>query len=248
MRRSSAVWGAPPRLAAHPPRPPTRRPCAAGVDGFIVVDLPPEEASSFTGACDPLGLYFIPLVAPTTTDDRLRHIATLAKGYLYCVSITGITGSRTELPPHLGAFMERVRAAMSVPLVVGFGLSTRAHVEAVGKIADGAVMVGSGGFGGCVGCVFQWRVMAKRGPRCLDRCCCCCCCCCCCWCLCWYRAPQSSKLRPSGTTPLPTQTASRRLFVRCCQKNRKLFFCFFPLVKCRKTQRRRVTPQQQRRH
>jgi len=118
----------------------------ATVGGFIVVDLPPEEAGVFATACKKHGVGFIPLVAPTTTDKRLSIIAEYASGYVYCVSVTGITGSRSELPPDLGAFLNRVRSALDaksenkVPLAVGFGLSSREHVQAVGKLADGAVM------------------------------------------------------------------------------------------------------------
>lgn len=64
----------------------------------------------------------------------------MAKGYVYCVSLNGVTGARTELPEHLGAFLDRVRVHMKCPLAVGFGLSTRAHVKAVGQLADGAII------------------------------------------------------------------------------------------------------------
>jgi len=82
----------------------------------------------------------IPLVAPTTTDARLAAIAKHSSGYVYCVSVTGVTGARSELPADLGAFVARVKAAIPLPAVVGFGLSTREHVVAVAKVAEGAVM------------------------------------------------------------------------------------------------------------
>jgi tryptophan synthase len=114
---------------------------AAGVDGFIVVDLPPEDATFFLAALDKHGLGFIPLVAPTTTEARLGAIAAAARGFIYCVSVTGVTGARTELPADLSAFVQRVKArAGSTPLAVGFGISDRAQAEAVGKLADGVVM------------------------------------------------------------------------------------------------------------
>ena len=118
-----------------------RVPVAAGVQGFIVVDLPPEEAGPFLAACDKHSLGFIPLIAPTTLDSRLERLVQCARGYLYCVSITGITGARSALPEDLAAFVSRVRAvAGHIPLAVGFGLSERSHVDAVGEFADGAVM------------------------------------------------------------------------------------------------------------
>jgi tryptophan synthase alpha subunit len=113
---------------------------AGGINGFIVVDLPPEEGSVLLEACKARGLSMIPLVAPTTSDERLAAIAPHASGYVYCVSVTGVTGARSELPEDLGDFVARVKRAIPLPAVVGFGLSTRSHVEAVGKVADGAVM------------------------------------------------------------------------------------------------------------
>jgi tryptophan synthase len=115
--------------------------CAdVGVHGFIIPDLPPQEARVFRGHCDTRDLCLVPLVSPTTTEARLATIAQLAKGYVYCVSLNGVTGARTELPPHLNEFLERVRKHVDCPLAVGFGLSTRSHVKAVGKLADGAIM------------------------------------------------------------------------------------------------------------
>jgi len=114
---------------------------AAGVAGFIVVDLPPDDAGPLRGALAGAGLALVPLVAPTTADARLARIGAAAASFVYCVSVTGVTGARADLPPDLGAFVARVRAGIPrAPLAVGFGLSTRAHVDAVAKIADGVVM------------------------------------------------------------------------------------------------------------
>jgi tryptophan synthase len=113
---------------------------AAGADGFIVVDLPAEEAATFRGSCRAHDLSFVPLVAPTTSDERLAKLAAAADGFLYCVSVTGTTGQRSELPPALPEFLARVRRHTRLPLAVGFGVSTRAHVEAVGQLADAAVI------------------------------------------------------------------------------------------------------------
>ncbi len=113
---------------------------SVGVDGFIVVDLLPEDAGPFLVHCRSNDLAFIPLVAPTTPAARLPLIASVASAFIYCVSVTGVTGSRTELPADLADFIARVRAQTKVPLAVGFGLSTAAHVASVGKLADGVVM------------------------------------------------------------------------------------------------------------
>lgn len=118
---------------------------AAGVDGFIVVDLPPEDATTFVTACDAHGLGYIPLAAPTSTDARLKSIGAVARGFLYCVSVTGVTGARSSLPPDLAAFVQRLRTHVppSVPLAVGFGLSTREHVQEVAKLGVDGVVMGS---------------------------------------------------------------------------------------------------------
>lgn len=115
---------------------------AAGVDGFIIVDLPCEHASTFVEACDAHGLGFIPLVAPTTMVERLDSIAKVARGFVYCVSVTGVTGSRSELPVDLSAMIAQVRSKIPLPVAVGFGISTREQVLSIGKLADG-VIVGS---------------------------------------------------------------------------------------------------------
>jgi tryptophan synthase len=114
-----------------------------GVEGFIVVDMPPDDAGLFSAALEARGLSFIPLVAPTSADARLKLLAGIAKGYVYAVSLTGVTGSRSELSPELPAFVGRVRKAFGAdfPIVVGFGLSTPEHVQQVsGMGADGAVV------------------------------------------------------------------------------------------------------------
>lgn len=83
---------------------------------------------------------FVPLVAPTTTGARVEKLAAAADAFLYCVSVLGTTGQRSELPPELPEFIARVREHTNLPLAVGFGVSTREHVEAVGRIADAAVI------------------------------------------------------------------------------------------------------------
>jgi tryptophan synthase alpha chain len=113
---------------------------AAGVDGLIVVDLPPEEAGLLQEACRARGLDLVYLLAPTSTAERVALVARQASGFIYCVSVTGVTGARSSLPPELPAFIGRVRRQTSLPLAVGFGISSRAHVEAVGRVAEVAVV------------------------------------------------------------------------------------------------------------
>ena len=112
---------------------------AAGVDGFIVPDLPTEESDELLAACRAHGRDLIFLLAPTSTDARIADVAARASGFVYCVSLTGVTGARHDLPD-LTAYLARVRARTDLPLAIGFGVSTAAHVRQVGAVADGAVV------------------------------------------------------------------------------------------------------------
>jgi tryptophan synthase alpha chain len=118
------------------------RAAAAGAAGLIVPDLPHDEADAVRAACDAEGLALVPLVAPTTTPERMALIGVSASGFVYAVSLTGITGERDELPPELTETVTRVRASTSVPVAVGFGISTPEQAAAVAELADG-VIVGS---------------------------------------------------------------------------------------------------------
>lgn len=113
---------------------------AAGGDGIILLDLPPEEAASMKRTFDAAGIDIIFLVAPTSSDERIRLIASQAAGFIYCVSVAGVTGARSELPPDLRDFIARVRRCTALPLAVGFGISRREHIEALAGVADGAVI------------------------------------------------------------------------------------------------------------
>ena len=115
---------------------------AAGIDGLIVPDLPPEEADELLAASRAAGLANIFMLAPTSTESRIQFVAQHATGYIYLVSVTGITGARSELPPDLEAFIQRVRRHTKLPLAVGFGIGTGEQAAAVAQIAD-AVIVGS---------------------------------------------------------------------------------------------------------
>lgn len=115
---------------------------AAGVDGFIVPDLPPEEGAELEALCEQHGLALVYLLAPTSTPERIKLVAQKAKGFIYLVSLTGVTGARNELASDLTEFIGRVRAETEVPLAVGFGIGNGPQAQAVGQIADG-VIVGS---------------------------------------------------------------------------------------------------------
>jgi len=115
----------------------------AGVDGLIVVDLPPEEAAVVQTACAGRGLDLIYLLAPTSSDERIARVAKQASGFVYCVSLTGVTGARRALSSGLGEFLARVRRHTSLPLAVGFGISQSEHVEAVAGLGADAAVIGS---------------------------------------------------------------------------------------------------------
>ena len=119
-----------------------RRCCAAGVDGIIVPDLPPEESEALEQACQENGLALVHLLAPTSPLTRIRMVAARAQGFIYLVTVTGITGAREALPPDLTEFITRVRQVTDKPLAVGFGISTPAQARQVARISDG-VIVGS---------------------------------------------------------------------------------------------------------
>jgi tryptophan synthase alpha chain len=115
---------------------------AAGADGFLCVDLPPEEGGEFRAAARAAGLDLISLLAPTTPPARVRTIARASSGFLYFVSVLGTTGARAALPPELPALVRRVRAVTELPIGVGFGVSAPAQAGWIAGFAD-AVIVGS---------------------------------------------------------------------------------------------------------
>lgn len=113
-----------------------------GIDGLIIPDLPPEEGSGLEEATQQFGLNLIYLLAPTSTAERIKLVAERSRGFIYLVSVTGVTGSRNSLPPDLGQFVSRVRKVATQPLCVGFGISTPEQAKQVARMADG-VIVGS---------------------------------------------------------------------------------------------------------
>jgi len=112
----------------------------AGVDAILVTDLIPEEAQTWTETLVQCNLEPIFLVAPTTSDNRLKQIAQQARGFIYAVSRAGVTGAREEMSRDAEALVKRVRAVSDLPVAVGFGISTAAQVRQVWRFADAAVI------------------------------------------------------------------------------------------------------------
>jgi tryptophan synthase alpha chain len=116
---------------------------ASGVDGVLCVDLPPEEGGrELIPALREHGVDAVYLLAPTSTKERIDKVAAVSSGFIYYVSRTGVTGERAALPAELVKDIKKLRKRIDLPIAVGFGISSPAHVEAVGEVADG-VVVGS---------------------------------------------------------------------------------------------------------
>ncbi|MGY8694311.1 MAG: tryptophan synthase subunit alpha [Verrucomicrobiia bacterium] len=113
-----------------------------GVDGLLVLDLPPEEAGDHMAACEKVGMKTVFLLAPTTPPERMGYIAGFATGFIYYVSRTGVTGVRADLADDLKEMVDMIKGYSDKPLVVGFGIHNREQVQAVANLADG-VVVGS---------------------------------------------------------------------------------------------------------
>jgi tryptophan synthase alpha subunit len=113
---------------------------AAGVDGLICVDLPPEEAEAVLAACRANGLDLVFLLAPTSTDERIRSVAALASGFIYCVGLLGTTGARSVLSDELPEYLARVRRHTDLPLAVGFGISRPEHIAQISQLCEAAVI------------------------------------------------------------------------------------------------------------
>ena len=111
-----------------------------GVDGLITVDLPGTESGPLASECDGRGISLIPLLAPTSTEESIAESCRTASGFVYCVSVTGVTGARREVSGRGLGLLERVRAHTDLPLALGFGISSAEHVAEVGQTADAAVV------------------------------------------------------------------------------------------------------------
>jgi len=115
----------------------------SGVDGVIVPDLPPEEGADFYGAAEDAGLDAVLLAAPTTRPERLAMLAERTRGFLYFVSLTGVTGARAAVAADLEKRVRRARTLCALPVCVGFGVSTPEHAREIGRYADGVVVGGA---------------------------------------------------------------------------------------------------------
>jgi tryptophan synthase alpha chain len=113
---------------------------SAGFDGVIIPDLPPPEAQSICQTLWTAGLETVLLVAPTTTQDRRAEIARLSTGFIYYLSVSGVTGERAALPTDIAANLAALKKLSDVPVCVGFGISTAEHVRQLSQLADGAIV------------------------------------------------------------------------------------------------------------
>lgn len=111
-----------------------------GVSGLIAPDIPLEESAPLLAACDAAGIALIPMVAPTTTDERMAAICAQARGFIYTVSVTGTTGERMATAEGLAELVARVRAHTDIPVAVGFGISGPEQASRVAEVADGAIV------------------------------------------------------------------------------------------------------------
>jgi tryptophan synthase alpha chain len=121
----------------------TRRLASAGAAGVIVADLTPDEGGAFEAVARKAGIAVVYLVAPTTPPARLAMIAERSGGFLYCVSLVGVTGARTTLPRTVGRLVRHVRDVSPVPVAVGFGVSRPTHVHAIARAGADGVIVAS---------------------------------------------------------------------------------------------------------
>ena len=115
---------------------------SAGIDGILIVDLPPEESRELTKYIQSKNIYQIYLLAPTTGNERMKQILSLANGFVYYVSVTGVTGARKSLPETIKSKIKEIREISSIPIGVGFGISSKDQAKDIGGCAD-AIIIGS---------------------------------------------------------------------------------------------------------
>ena len=128
---------------------------ASGADGLILADIPYEATEALDAACEAKGVHRVLLVTPTTTPERSLCIARRSRGFVYCVSVTGVTGARRELPVGLEHAVARLRRQTSTPIALGFGISTPEQAATVARFADGVI----------VGSALVERIGAAPSPR-----------------------------------------------------------------------------------
>lgn len=130
----------PGEAVGEPLEPLARRAAEAGADGIIVVDLPVEESDAAREVFARHGICLIYLLAPTSTPERIAQVAERASGFIYLVSLTGVTGARDQVAADFESFVQRVRSLTDTPLAVGFGISRREHVVEVGRLVPAAII------------------------------------------------------------------------------------------------------------
>lgn len=111
-----------------------------GVDGLIVADLPVEESNPLRNLCNNNSIHLIQMLAPTSTSKRIKQTCEIASGFIYCVSLTGVTGARKNIGPEIQSLVNKIRKYTKIPIMVGFGISNSAHVRKIGGFADGAIV------------------------------------------------------------------------------------------------------------
>ena len=112
----------------------------AGVDGLIIPDLPPEESSDLEALCAANNIHQIHFVALTSTDSRIKYISSRASGFIYCVAVLGVTGARQNIRTDVAELVGRVKRHTDVPVIQGFGVSSKEHIDAIATYADGAIV------------------------------------------------------------------------------------------------------------
>ncbi len=112
----------------------------AGLDGMIIPDLPPEESPPYQAILESRGIYLIPLLAPTSTGARIAQACKQARGFIYCVSVTGVTGERAAMSASVEGLAARIRGETDLPVIVGFGVSRNEHMRRIAEFADGAAV------------------------------------------------------------------------------------------------------------
>lgn len=138
--RQAGVGRSPAAEVGRPLEPLAAAAAEAGVDGIILVDLPVDESDPARETLAAHGIDLIFLLAPTSTPQRIAAVAERAAGFIYLVSVTGVTGARDQIAPDLREFVQRVREHTALPLAVGFGVRNRAQVEAIGRMCEAAVI------------------------------------------------------------------------------------------------------------
>ena len=118
----------------------TQKANEVGVDGIIVADLPVEESNYLRNLCNNNSIHLIQMLAPTSTSERIKKTCEIASGFIYCVSLTGVTGARKNIGPEIEILVAKIRSHTNIPIMVGFGISNREHVETIGGFADGAII------------------------------------------------------------------------------------------------------------